>query len=131
MPLPMTSPPAGGLPGPLMQGSPNVGNPTQQQGNHGNMAAAMTKVKNAMNLLQEALPMIPMGNDLHAEVLGAVTKLSKHMKKGDESPQLDIASLLNSIKQKAQSAPQAALTRQFAGGGGGEGQPPAMPQPAA
>jgi hypothetical protein len=129
MPLPMTLPPAGGLPGPLMQGSPNVGNPTQQQGNHGNMAAAMTKVKNAMQLLQEALPLVPMGNDLHAEILGAVSKLSKHMKKGEETPQLDIASLLNTIKQKAQGAPQAALARQFSGNAG-EGQPPALPQAA-
>jgi hypothetical protein len=126
----MPTPPAGGLPSPLTQGSPNAGGATQPQGNQGNIAAAMVKVKNAIQLLQEALPLIPMGDELHTEILNSAKSLSKHLKKGDESPQLDIASLLNTIKQKAASAPQAAMARQFAGGAGA-GQPPATPQPEA
>lgn len=129
MPMPGL-PPAGGLPSPLMQASPNAGSATQMQGNHGNIASAMVKVKNALQMLQEALPLIPMGDELHTEILNSVKGLSKHLKKGEESPQLDIASLLNSIKQKTQMAPQAAMARQFAGGAGA-GQPPATPQPAA
>ncbi len=129
MPMP-NLPPPGGLPGPMMQGSPNAGSPAQQQGNQGNIGAAMTKIKNAVQLLQEALPLIPMGDELHTEILNSLKSLSKKLKDGNDSPQLDIASLLNTIKQKAQMAPQAAMARQFAGGAGA-GQPPATPQAAA
>ena len=128
--MPMNLPPSGGLPSPLTQAPANAGGATQMQGNQGNIAAAMTKIKNAVQLMQEALPLIPMGDDLHTEILNSAKSLSKHLKKGDESPQLDIASLLNTIKQKAATAPQAAMARQFAGGAGA-GQPPALPQPTA
>jgi hypothetical protein len=127
--MPMPMPPSGGLPSPLTQAPANAGGAAQAQGNHGNIQAAMTKIKNAVQLLQEALPLIPMGDDLHTEVLNSAKGLSKHLKKGDETPQLDIASLLNTIKQKAATGPQAAMARQFAGGAGA-GQPPAT-QPAA
>lgn len=127
--MPMPTPPTGGLPSPLMQAPANSGGAAQAQGNQGNIAAAMTKIKNAVHLLQEALPLIPMGNDLHTEILNSAKSLSKHLKKGEESPQLDIASLLNTIKQKAAMAPQGAMARQFAGGAGA-GQPPALPEAA-
>ena len=129
--MPMNLPPAGGLPSPLTQAPANAGGAAKIQGNQGNIAAAMTKIKNAVQLLQEALPMIPMGDELHTEVLKTAIGLSKHLKKGEETPQLDIASLLNTIKQKASSAPQMAMARQFAGGGESAGAPPALPQAAA
>lgn len=102
-----------------------MGGGTVPQANQGNMNAALIKVRNAAKMLEEALPLIPMGNDLHTEILNTVKGLAKHLKKGDENPQLEQQSMIQQIRQQAQGAPMAALARMFGGGGGGEGQPPA------
>lgn len=119
----MMMPPQGGLPSPLMQAPPNVGMAVQQ-GNHGNIAAAMVKVSNAVKMLEEALPLIPMGDQLHTEILNAAKGLSKHMKQGESNPQLEQQSLIQQLKNNQGQSQMAALARQF-GAQAGQGQPPA------
>ena len=52
----------------------------------GNAAGAVAKIRQAIELMQDALPSVPLGSDLHKEVLGAITKLAKHASAGDASP---------------------------------------------
>lgn len=129
MPMPMQMPPAGGLPSPLTQSPANAGPMAMPQGNQGNVGAALVKIKNACKLLEEALPLIPMGDELHTDILNTLKQLSKPLKKGGhENPQVEISSMLQSAKNNAQSAPMAAMARMFPGQAGA-GQAPAMPAP--
>lgn len=112
--LPIQKPP-GGLPSPLASPPANAGAISQPGGNAGNIQAAMTKISSGLKMIQEALPLIPMGNELHTKVLGAVKTLAEAMnKEGSESPstpKLDISSILQMIKQHTQNAPQNAAAR--------------------
>lgn len=129
MPMPMTTPPPGGLPSPLTQAPPNAGPMAMPQGNQGNIGAALVKIKNACKMLEEALPLIPMGDELHTDVLNTLKQLSKPLKKGGgENTQLEVGSMLQMAKNNAQSAPMAAMARMFSGQQG-QGQPPATGAP--
>ncbi len=116
MPLPMPLPqkPAGGLPSPLAAPPSNAGPISQPGGNQGNVQAAMAKISSGLKMIQEALPLIPMGNELHTKVLGAVKTLAEAMNKEGEAPttpKLDLSSILQMIKQHTQNAPQNAAAR--------------------
>lgn len=126
MPMPMPQKPAGGLPSPLAAPPANAGAISQPGGNQGNVQAAMAKVSNGVKMLQEALPLIPMGNELHTKLLSAIKTLAEAMNKEGESPstgKLDISSILQMIKQHAQNAPQNAAARMLPAQGAT--QPPA------
>lgn len=135
--LPIPPKPVGGLPSPMTTAPANAGAISAPQGNQGNMQAAMSKISNGLKMLQEALPLIPMGNEVHAELLKSISGLAKVMNKEGESPttsKLDISSILQMIKQHTQSAPQSAMARMLPAQGAN--QPPAtgapaMPTPAA
>jgi len=104
---------------------PNVGPVTTPQPNAGNAAAGMSKVRNAITMLEEALPMIPMGTPAHTEILGTLSKLTKTFSGGSGGGEkgIDLMSLLQSARQASQSSPMAALSKMMAP----QGQPPAMP----
>lgn len=128
-PLPMQKP-AGGLPSPLAQAAPNGGPISAPQGNQGNVQAAMAKISSGLKMLQEALPLVPMGNELHSKLLGAVKTISEAMhKEGDSpsTPKLDISSILQMIKQHTQNAPQNAMAKMMPAQGAT--QPPATDAP--
>ena len=128
--MPMNLPPQGGLPSPLTQAPANAGAASMPQGNHGNIQAALVKVKNAAKMLEEALPLIPMGTDEHGKIAKMIAELSKGLGKASENPQLEIGSLLQMAKNNAQSAPMAAMAKMF-GSNQGAGQPPATIAPPA
>lgn len=124
MPMPGAAPPPQVAPGPA-----SAGPAAAPQGNPGNTQAALTKIKTAVEMLQQALPSIPMGTPLHADILDVTKKLAKHMqdKGGNESNQ--IQALLAAVKQAQQSAPNNAMARMFPQQGApampGGGAPPA------
>jgi hypothetical protein len=126
--MPMNLPPSGGLPSPMTQAPANAGAATMPQANAGNINAALTKVKAAMKMLEEALPLIPMGNEAHTDILDALKKFSKHMKT-DSNPQQESASLQSAAQNVAKNAPMAAMAKMF-GAQQGAGQPPATAQAA-
>ncbi len=128
--MPMTMPPAGGLPSPMTQAPANAGAASMPQGNAGNIQAALIKVKNASKMLEEALPLIPFGSEEHIKLQKILTQLSEAVKKAGDNPQLQMAAMQQSMKSQAQSAPQAAMARMFSAQQGA-GQPPATEQPAA
>lgn len=119
-------PPKGGLPPSLTQSPPNAGPVTMQQGNQGNIAAALAKVNSGLKMFEEALPLIPMGSAEHQAVLDAIKGVSKHLKKGSENAQLEQASLVQQLKAAPNQAQQAAMARMLATQG--QGQAPALPQ---
>ena len=116
----------GGAPGgptPAMGSRPNLGPVTQQSSNPGNASAAMLDIKNALNLLQKALPNLPMGDELHGTVLQCVTKLSKAASSIPEQPGLQAQSLMQMMRSMGQNPMQAALSKMLPQ----PGQGPAMP----
>lgn len=119
MPIPgAPTPPPQVAPGPA-----KVGPAAVPQGNQGNTQAALTKIKTAVEMLQQALPAIPMGTPMHADILDVTKKLAKHLgddKGGGESNQ--IQALLAAIKQAQQQAPQNAMAKMMPPQGA-----PAMP----
>lgn len=104
---------------------PNVG-ATQQQGNPGNIGAAMLDIRNALQMLQRALPNIPMGAPLWADIHTTIGKLAKHA--SEEGPMsLLNQSALSLIRGRSQN-PMAGQMAKLMGGQPNAG--PAMPQPA-
>jgi len=95
----------------------------------GQGASAMSEVRNALVALQKALPMIPMGSDLHKAVLKAVGDIGKHLDPADKEANkgIDIQTLLQQAKAQSQAAPQAALLKAM--GGGAAAPPPAGAAP--
>lgn len=128
----MPQPPPGGMPPtpglPPGHAAPRPNNPaTQGQANPGNLTAAMLDIRNALQLLQRALPNIPMGSPVWDDVHKTVGSLAKHA--SEEMPMsLMNQSAMSLIKQRSQNpmAPQMAKMA-----GGDPSAPPAMPTPAA
>lgn len=116
-PLPLMMPPMGSA-GPA---SPPTANP-------GAMADAMSKVREAINLLELALPSLEIGSEPHSAVLKALPALSKTVPASEAVPGVQNTQLL-ALQQKAQqsAAMQAVMRAMGGGGGGGPGGPPGAP----
>lgn len=98
----MPAPPPAQI-GPAVSPSPNAGLAVK----------AMSDVRNAVKMLETALPQIPMGTPLHAEILNATKSLLKHLHPGDQSSGLELMSLLQMARHAAQAQPMQALQRAF------------------
>lgn len=127
--MPMNLPPSGGLPSPMTQAPANAGAATMPQGNAGNVNAALTKIKAATKMLQEALPLIPIGHEKHLKLMKIVSELSKEIGEASENPQQQSAALQAAAQNVAKEAPMANMARMF-GAQQGAGQPPATAQAA-
>jgi hypothetical protein len=116
-------------PNPLAPPTPQLGAAVSPQGNPGLAVKAMGDVRNAVQMLEAALPHIPMGSELHVEVLNSVKALTKHLSSGGEQNKgLDLMSLLAMARNASQAQPMQALNRAFPTNPGG---PPAMGPPSA
>jgi len=118
--------PGGGLPpgmGPQGMTAPpaNLGPHTIPQTNPGNIAQAMEKLSGAAQLINEAIPQIPIGTPLHAAILKVATELSKQMGEAKEKAQATAQTLMQSIAAARQNPQMAALQRMAP-----PNQPPAM-----
>lgn len=118
-------PPA--LPPGLMGGPPGIGPMASPQGNPGNALAAISKVKSAVTLLQEALPALPMGSDVHSDILKAVGLIAKHGESQPTTDQSQITQLMAMIQKLATQQPNAALQRLAQPAS--PNAPPALPSP--
>lgn len=132
MPMGAPSPAA---PHPTMVPAPaHAGPATMPQGNQGNAAKAMLDVRNAVKMLEQALPMIPMGSPLHEKIHKVALDLSKELNQGDENPALQLQSLVQMMRSASQAQPMNALGRMFPGQSpttppatGGASPPPEQP----
>src|SRR5271170_3416887 len=84
---------------------------TMPQGNPGNSAAAMMQVRNAVQMLEKALPSIPLGSPLHAKIQKVTTELVKELSQGDENQGLQLQSLVQMMRSQAQQQPMSALSK--------------------
>lgn len=124
MPVP-GQPPA---PPPAMASAPSgAGAGAVPQGNQGNMAQALSLVRNGLEMFQKALPMIPMGSPQHADLLKAVQMVSKHLEQNEGNKGVDLQSLLQMARGASQQSPVQAANRMFPAPTAA----PAMPSPAA
>lgn len=87
-------------------------------------AHAEDKVKTGLDMLQQALPGLEMGSDLHTAVLKAVTQISTHIAKGTD----DGSGKMQQLVQAARAAQSDPAPKMFGPDGGG-GAPPPAPGP--
>lgn len=125
-PAPGGQPPAPGLPQGMSGPRPNVG-ATQPQANPGNIGAAMLDMRNGLELLQRALPNIPMGSPVWKDLHDVIGKLAKHASQEAPMSQLN-QSALSMIRARSQN-PMAGQMAKLMGSPPNAG--PAMPQPEA
>jgi hypothetical protein len=115
---------------------PPAGVPTPQkigpvaspQTNPGNQVQAMAKIGNALKELQEALPAIPMGSELHTAVMDVVKKLIGVAKNDKPDASIQLQELVKSLREASSGGPQAALARMIPPGAGPNA-PPATATP--
>lgn len=116
---------------PAFTGKPPVGHSPAMtpSGNPGLAANAMAQVREAVSLLQMALPNIPMGSELHSKVLKTITDLSKSAPASEASPGIQQTAIKDLAAQQQQMAPMVALMRSMGGQGsmGMAGQPMGQP----
>jgi hypothetical protein len=94
--------------------------------NHGNQVAAHAAVHAGIEAFQKALPQIPMGSELHTELLTTIKKLSSLLSDSSPDPAQQIQQLVQLARQTQQEGPMAALGRMYPQ----QQQSPAMPAPA-
>lgn len=119
--------PLGGGGAPGMSPAPAIGPATQAQPSPGNLSRAMGDLRSAVRMLEQALPQLPMGSPVHEAVMNAAKTLVKHLTPGDGSSGLEVQSLLQAARERAQGAPMAALMRMQQPNANA---PPAMTPPA-
>lgn len=110
MPLQMPNAPSPAAPPPGAAPA-HAGPGTMPQGNQGNQAAAMMSVRNAVKMLEQALPMIPMGSPLHEKIHKVALDLSKELTQGEENPALQLQSLVQMMRSASQQQPMSALSK--------------------
>ena len=106
-------------------GSSPISVPT---GSPGTNAGAMAKVREAVNILQQALPDFPAGSEPHPKILSAIQSISKVVPPSAEVPGVQQTAL----RDLQQNAGQNAMLKQVmsslgggnAGGGGAAAAPP-------
>ena len=136
LPAPQGPPP--GLMAAMGQARPNIGPAPAPNANPGNIMAAMGKISAAAQQIQEALPQIPLGSEIHEKILKVATTLAQIVKEAGVSPATTQQSLIQAARQGQQSMPMMAMQKMFpqpgAGGapmggpppGAGAAMPPAM-----
>lgn len=98
--------------------------------NMGAEADGDTKMREAVHLMEMALPRFQLGGDKHKAVIDAINKLSKAFPPSGEVPgaqQTQLTALMQRAKQQAMM--QQAMRQQQGGMGGQGGGPPGAPQP--
>ena len=115
---------------PSLSGQPPMGaSPISvPSGSPGSAAGAMSKVREAVKILQTALPEMPMGSDAHKAVLSAISSISKYVPPSSEVPGVQQTALRdlqqNAGKNQMLQQVMSSLGGANAGGGGASAPPP-------
>lgn len=97
--------------------------------NPGAQASALSKVREAIKILEAQIPNLPLGSGPHKEILAFVTKISKHVGAGNEVPGVQQTALRDLGQQAQQSGMMQALMKSMGSSGTG-GNAPGAPPPA-
>jgi hypothetical protein len=92
------------------------------------MATAMSKVREAVRIIERALPDLQVGSPPHEACIKAIKELSKAIPATEEIPGVQSATLMGMQRESQEGAPMQALQRIM---GGGAGAPPGAPPPQA
>lgn len=106
------------------RGTPQASAPGQ-----GAQAGALMQVKMALDMLQNALPQLGMGSDVHRDVIQAVTRLSRHLPQGIPTAGAQQTSLQDMQRNTIRNAILQRIMAQQ--GGGQQPMPPSTPLPGA
>lgn len=109
---------------------------SRPSGNPGEAANASSMVQEAVDMLEKALPGLPVGHPIHKAVTGAIASLSKHAPPQTQSPGVNLTALKQMLAQKLRGSPGMSLLAGMGGGAAGGGAPgapgaPPMPMPGA
>ena len=112
---------------PSLSGQPPMGSgpisvPT---GSPGATAGAMAKVREAINILQTALPNFPAGSDPHSKLLAAIQSISKVVPPSAEVPGVQQTALRDLQQNAGQNAMLKQVMSSLGGGNAGGGGAPA------
>ena len=83
----------------------------------------MEKLHAAAQLINDAIPSVPLGTETHAKVLKLATELNRLILETKENAQGTVQTMLEAIQKMRQNPQQPAM--------GAQGQPPPQPQPPA
>lgn len=105
----------------------------------GNVASGMMLLKSAVDMMQQALPMLPSGSQQHRDVLKALQQLSRHLPQGAPTAGVQQTQLGDMLRNTVRNALMQRLMSQRGGGGakpgaggpGGAAPPPSTPLPGA
>lgn len=89
----------------------------------GAAADAMAKVREAIKILEMALPQLPTGSDPYKSVLNAITSISKHVTPSAENPGVQQTALRGLQQGAEKDAGMQAVMRSLGGAGGGAAGP--------
>lgn len=119
-----TPPPMGGMGAPPPMHPPaGTGAATAPGPQAGAAAQGVTGVKLGLEMLQKALPGIPMGSPLHQKVMKAITDIGKEMGDGANDPAAQMQMLVQMARKAETDPARAAMMRAMPGAGG---QPPGV-----
>ena len=116
---------------PSLSGQPPMGSSpiSVPTGSPGSQAGAMSKVREAINILQASLPEFPAGSDPHKAVLNAISSISKYVAPSAEVPGVQQTALRDLQSQAGKSAMMQQVMQSLGGGKAGPGGGGAAPQP--
>lgn len=90
------------------------------------------QVKMALDMLQNALPQLGMGSDVHRDVIQAVTRLSRHLPQGIPTAGAQQGSIQDLMRNTVRNAMmQRLMANQQGGGGAPQPMQPSTPLPGA
>jgi len=117
---------------PVPTAAPHSGPAVAPQGHAGTLAQAAQKLHSAAKLINEILPVIPMGTEAYNEVFKLAGQMNKLIEKIPNIPGVQATQLQQAARDTAAKAPQDVLNSMFPPGGGGAAPggppPPAQPQ---
>lgn len=95
----------------------------------GNVASGLMMLKNAVDMLQAALPSLPAGSQQHKDVLKALQSLSKHLPQGAPVAGVQQTQIGDMLRNTVKNALLQRIMANRGGGGGAPGGPPGGGQP--
>jgi hypothetical protein len=90
----------------------------------GSQAAAAQKVKQALLMLETALPELELSTPLHGAVRTSINALAKHLPQGEQNQGLQASAIRDLALKQKQQAPMLQALMQKAQQGGGAAAPP-------
>jgi hypothetical protein len=119
-------PPMPGAPPPPMGGA-GTGAATAPGPMAGSAAHGMTSVKIGLEALQKALPQLPMGSELHSDVMKAISNISKHLSDQAGQGGGQIQQLMELMRAAKTGGGQPNMAAMMPGGGAAAGGAPPPP----